>query len=226
MGSTDLVRRALWLNGPDLRRTARIAAWAQWQEAPTGRSERAAARSRRWRTIFASAVSPAPRRRRHSSQTLEAPYVFGMDAGAREIAGEAEILAIGLFGFLDAALLQHERAKRVADGLDPTPGLVIGQRILQLDRLVEMGEGPVVVALAVFELAIQHLLSHIEQIDAADIVQQAAFGHFGACLHEFRPLRFRLRHFTERGVGDGLSVVQRGGGVAVEDPDLRAAARR
>ena len=44
----------------------------------------------------------------------------------RKFAGKTEILAIGLFGLFDPALFQRQSAERMANRLNPAPGLVIG----------------------------------------------------------------------------------------------------
>jgi hypothetical protein len=83
-------------------------------------------------------------------------------AGPAQLAVETEIGTVDRLGLLDASLLQQERSERVAGRLHPAPGLVIGQRVVELDRLAQMREGRVVVALAVLQLALEHLLGHAQ----------------------------------------------------------------
>ena len=123
-------------------------------------------------------------------QPLEAPDVVRVDAGAREVAGKAKILSICLLSLLNPALLQRQGPKGMAHWLDPALGLVIWQCIFQLDCFAQVVEGLVIVALAVLQLAVQHLLGHIKQIDATVIMQVPTIGHLGARLHESCPLGF------------------------------------
>src|SRR3984893_10597304 len=86
---------------------------AQKQDTDTGRSARAAARSTRWRISAVSAVSP--RRLRQSNSPRRAHRFVRVDLRAGQCATEAEILAIDRFGLRRTALLQQQRAERVAD---------------------------------------------------------------------------------------------------------------
>ena len=83
-------------------------------------------------------------------QPVQRPEVVGVLAGPAQLAVQPEIGAVDRLGLLDASLLQQERAERMAGRLHPAPGLVIGQRVVALDRPAQMREGRVVVALAVF----------------------------------------------------------------------------
>src|SRR5258708_477581 len=82
---------------------------------------------------------------------------------------------------------------RGAHRLHPAPRLVVRQRVIELDGAPQMGEGDVVVAAAVFELARQHLLADVEQIANLVVVDEPRVGHAGLGLAESRARLFRLR---------------------------------
>ena len=84
-----------------------------------------------------------------------------------------------------------------------------------------MREGDVVIAFAVFQLAIQHLFGDRDQVDAAHIVRMTAVRDAFARGHELCALRLRLGHIAERGMGDGLGVAHHRRRVAVERLILR-----
>src|SRR5690606_37888732 len=91
-------------------------------------------------------------------QAVQRPNIVGVLARPAELSVIAEIRAVDRLGLLDPALLEQQCAQRVARRLHPAPGLVIGERVVQLDRAAEMVERLLDVALAVLKLAQRHLL--------------------------------------------------------------------
>ena len=74
-------------------------------------------------------------------EAVQAPDVVGVLAGAAKRAVEAEVGAVDRFRLLDLALLEQQRAERVARRLHPAPRLVVGQGVVQLDRPAQVVEG-------------------------------------------------------------------------------------
>src|SRR6476620_8506715 len=91
-------------------------------------------------------------------QPVQRPEIIGMLAGAAQLAVETEVGAVYRLGFLDPSLLEQKGSERMAGRLHPSPRLVIGQPVAEFDRSAQMREGGVVLALAIFQLAIQHRL--------------------------------------------------------------------
>ena len=87
-------------------------------------------------------------------EAVQAPDVLGMLAGPRQGGVETEIGAVDRLRLLDAALLEQQRAERMARRLHPAPRLVIGQRVVELDRAAQMRERLIEMAFAVLDLAV------------------------------------------------------------------------
>ena len=93
-----------------------------------------------------------------------------MLAGAAQLAVKAEVGAVHRLGFLDASLLEEKGSQRMAGRLHPSPRLVIGQPVAELDRLAQVCEGRVIVTLPVFQFAVEHFLGHTKQINDKVVV--------------------------------------------------------
>ncbi len=94
---------------------------------------------------------------------VEAPDVVGVLAGAGQRTVEAQIGAVDGFGFFDMALLQQQRAQRVAGGLHPAPGFVVAHVVIDIDGGSEMAESLFEIALAVFDFAAQHFGGNLSE---------------------------------------------------------------
>ena len=117
-------------------------------------------------------------------QPAQGPQVVRVNLRAGQCAAEAEILAIDHLGFRSPALLQQQSAERVADRLHPAPWLVVGQVVLQRDGGAETVEGRVVLAAAISDLALKHLLGHRQQLHAGHVVEVPGLGYPFRCLSE------------------------------------------
>ena len=95
-------------------------------------------------------------------QPVQRPQIIGMLAGAAQLAVKTEIRAVYRLGLLDPSLLEEKRPERMAGRLHPSPWLVIGQRVAELDRPAQVREGCVMVALSIFQLAVQHRFGHAQ----------------------------------------------------------------
>ena len=113
-----------------------------------------------------------------------------MLAGPRQRRIEAEVRTVNLCRFLHMALLEQERTERVARRLHPAPGLVIGEIVVEGDRAAQMGEGLVIGALAVGDLASHHLARDGHDVLAVVIHELARIGN--ARGFEFELLRLGL----------------------------------
>src|SRR6516162_892430 len=90
-------------------------------------------------------------------QPMQTPDVLKMLAGPAQLAVEAQIRAIDCLGLLRASLLQQKRPQRMPRRLHPTPGFVVGQRIVQFNGFAQMRERDIIVAASILQLTIEHL---------------------------------------------------------------------
>src|SRR5947209_4078936 len=118
---------------------------------------------------------PAPRQA--FVQPVQAPDIVGMLAGPAEPAIQAQVRAVDRLGLLEPSLLQQQSAQRMPRRLHPAPRLVVGQRVVELDRAPQMGEADIDIAATIFELAAQHLLGDRQQIDDLVVVDPPCLGH-------------------------------------------------
>ena len=78
-------------------------------------------------------------------QPMQTPDVLKMLASPAQFAVEAQIRAIDCLGLLRASLLQQKRPQRMPRRLHPTPGFVVGQRIVQFNGFAQMRERDAVI---------------------------------------------------------------------------------
>ncbi len=72
-----------------------------------------------------------------------------MLAGPAQLAVKTKIRTVDRLGLLDPSLLEEKRPERMTGRLHPSPGLVIGQRVAELDRPPQVREGGVKVGLSI-----------------------------------------------------------------------------
>ena len=72
------------------------------------------------------------------------------------------------------------------------------------------------VALSIFQFAVQHRFGHAQQIDDSIVVDAAALGHPGLRRHEQRLLDLGIGDIAKRRMSDRLGVVHHGDNRAVK----------
>ena len=72
-----------------------------------------------------------------------------------DFAAEAEIVAIDPFGLLAMALIQKQGRQRMTWRMHPCPRFGVGQVVVKLDGLPQIGIGLVMAALMIGKLAIE-----------------------------------------------------------------------
>ena len=149
-------------------------------------------------------------------QTVQAPQVAGVLAGPAQGLVETEIGPIDRLGLLILILLHQQRTEGMAGRLHPAPGLVIGQGVVQLDRFAQMVKGDLVVAAAVFQLAVQHLLGDRQQVKDDVVMHPPGVRHPRLGGEEGLLLALGLGDITQGGMGDGLGVEHHRGGRAIQ----------
>src|SRR5437764_11009309 len=108
---------------------------------------------------------------------VQAPDVVGVLAGTPQGAVQPQVGPVDRLGVLQPVLLEQQCPEGVAGRLHPSPRLVVEQVVVPLDRVAEMRERLLGVALAVLDLAVQHRLGDAEDVAAGVVEQVAALGH-------------------------------------------------
>jgi hypothetical protein len=72
---------------------------------------------------------------------MQRPHIVRVLGGALHRAAQAEIVAIALLGFFTMALVEKQGGQRMARRGHPRPMLGLGQIVVKLDRLPQVGVG-------------------------------------------------------------------------------------
>src|SRR3954465_3162925 len=127
-----------------------------------------------------------------------------MLAGAAQPAVQPEIGTVNLLRLLDPSLLEQKGAQRMSRRLHPPPRFVVGKRVAEFDSPAQVRERCVMVALSVFQLAVQHTFGDAEQADQGVVVGATALWYSAPCQQEQDILLFGLGDIAERRMSDRL----------------------
>ena len=96
-------------------------------------------------------------------QPVQRPHIVGVLGAALYLPAQAQIVPIDPFRLLDAPPIEQQRSQRMARRVHPRPRLGVGQIVVKLDRLPQMGVGLVISALVIGKLAVEQSRADAER---------------------------------------------------------------
>ena len=147
---------------------------------------------------------------------VQAPHIARMLAGPAQRGIQPQIGGVHRRGLLHLPLLEQQRAVGMPGGLHPAPGLVVGQRVVQLDSAAQVGEGLVETPCAIVDLPVEHGGGDSEDVTAGVVEQIAAIRDPVVGRRKRLAFLFGLGKSAGGGIRHTPSVVDGGGCGAVQ----------
>src|SRR6266853_4750708 len=94
---------------------------------------------------------------------MQRPHIVGVLGAALHLAAQAQIVPIDPFGLLAVIPIEEQRSQCMARRVHPRPRLRVGQIVVTLDRLPQMGVGLVISALVIGKLAVEQSSADAER---------------------------------------------------------------